>query len=157
MKFELKTYKVFKTKYYLKQNKLFFFYAATSLNIKSWLIVEQTLKKSNLNYYRLSNTLAIKTMKASIYSNFKQLIHSLTMLVSPKSKTVLKLKRLIELEKVLTLLSVKSNNKIYTISQLKNLNSLNYNQTVLRLFQVFIIYLTYASKITQKKFRNNVI
>jgi hypothetical protein len=144
MKFELKTYKVFKTKYYLKQNKLFFFYTATSLNVKSWLVIEQTLKKSNLNYYRLSNTLAIKTMKGSVYSNFKQLIHGLTMLVNPKPKAILKLKKLIDLEKVLTLLSVKLNNKIYSILQLRNLNFLNYNQTVLKLFQVFIIYLTYA-------------
>ena len=151
MKFELKTYKVFKIKYYLKKNKLFFFYTATSLNLKNWLVIEQTLKKSNLNYYRLSNTLAVKTMKASIYTNFKQLIHSLTMFVNPKPKTTLKLKKLINLEKVLTLLSVKLNNKIYSISQLKNLNSLNYNYTVLRLFQFFIIYLTNAFKLAQIK------
>jgi hypothetical protein len=151
MKFELKTYKVFKIKYYLKQNKLFFFYAATSLNLKNWLLIEQTLKKSNLNYYRLSSTLAIKTMKKSIYTNFKQQIHSLTMLVSPKHKIPLRLKKLTNLEKALTLLSVKLNNKIYSISQLKNLNSLKYNQTVLKLFQFFIIYLTYAFKLTQKK------
>jgi hypothetical protein len=151
MKFELKAYKVFKIKYYLKQNKLFFFYAATSLNLKNWLIIEQTLKKSNLNYYRLSNTLTIKTMKASIYTNFKQQIHSLTMLVSPKFKATLKLKKLTNLEKVLTLLSIKLNNKIYSISQLKNLNSLNYDQTVFKLFQFFIIYLTSAFKLAQKK------
>jgi len=152
MKFELKTYKVFKIKYYLKKNKLFFFYAATSLNLKNWLVIEQTLKKSNLNYYRLSNTLAVKTMKASIYTNFKQLIHSLTMFVNPKPKTTLKLKKLINLEKVLTLLSVKLNNKIYSISQLKILNSLNYNYTVLRLFHFFIVYLINASKLAQIKF-----
>jgi len=151
MKFELKTYKVFKTKYYLKQNKFFFLYAATSLNLKNWLVIEQTLKKSNLNYYRLSNTLAIKTMRASIYTNFKQLIHSLTLFGNPKPKTTLKLKKLINLEKVLTLLSVKLNNQIYSILQLENLNSLNYNHTVLRLFQFFIIYLIYAFKFAQKK------
>lgn len=151
MKFELKTYKVFKTKYYLKQNKLFFFYTATSLNLKSWLAIEQTFKKSNLSHYRLSNTLAIKTINASIYCNFKQLIHSLTMLVNPEPKITLKLKKLIGLEKVLTLLSVKLNNKIYSISQLKNFDYLDYNQTVLRLFQIFIIYITWAFKIAQKK------
>jgi hypothetical protein len=151
MKFELKTYKILKKKYFLKQNKLFFFYAATSLNLKNWLAIEQTLKKSNLNYYRLSNTLAIKTMKSSIYVNFKQLIHSLTMFVNPKPKATLKLKQLRNLEKALTLLSVRLNNKIYSISQLKGLNSLDYNFTVLRLFQFFIIYLTYSFKLTQKK------
>ena len=157
MKFELKTYKVFKIKYYLKKNKLFFFYASTSLSLKNWFIIEQTLKKSELTYYRLSNTLARKTMKISIYTNFKQLIHSLTMFVNPNSKTILMLKKLINLEKILTLLSVKLNNKIYSISQLKNLNSLNYTNTVLRLFQLVIVYLTYTFKLAQKKFRNNVI
>lgn len=151
MKFELKTYKVFKIKHYLKQNKLFFLYSATSLDLKSWLAIEQTLKKLNLSHYKLSNTLAIKTINASIYCNFKQLIHSLIMIVKPKPKTILKLKRLMGLEKVLTLLSVILNNKIYSILQLKNLDYLNYNQTVLRLFQVFIIYLTWAFKIAQKK------
>ena len=151
MKFELKTYKVFKTKYYLKQKKLFFFYATTSLNVKSWLRIEQTLKNSGLNYYRLSNTLTIKTMEASTYSNFKQLIYSPTMLVDPKPKTALKLKKLINLNKVLTLLCIKLNNKLYSILQLKNLHFLDYNKTVLKLFHIFIIYLTYAFKITQKK------
>jgi hypothetical protein len=73
------------------------------------------------------------------------------MLVKPEPKTILKLKRLIGLEKVLTLLSVILNNKIYSISQLKNLDYLDYNQTVLILFQGFIIYLTWAFKIAQKK------
>jgi len=153
MKFELKTYKVLKIKYYLKKNKLFFFYATASLNLKNWLVIEQTLKKSDLNYYRLFNTLAVKTINGSKYKNFKQLIHSLTMFVNPKpNKTTLNLKKLINLEKGLTLLNVKLNNNIYSISQLKNLNSLKFNHTVLRLFQLFIIYLTYAFKLAQKKF-----
>ena len=73
------------------------------------------------------------------------------MLVNPEPKITLKLKKLIGLEKVLTLLSVKLNNKIYSISQLKNFDYLDYNQTVLRLFQIFIIYITWAFKIAQKK------
>ena len=151
MEFELKTYKSFKIKYYLKKNNLFFLYSTTSLDSKNWLPIEQTLKKSNLNYYRLSNTLATKTIKASIYINFKQFIHSLTMFVCPKSTTPLKLKNLINLEKVLTLLGIKLNNKIYSISQLKNLISLNYNFNVLQLFQFFVIYLISIFKVTQKK------
>ena len=95
--------------------------------------------------------MARKTIKASIYTNYKQLIHSLTMFVNPKSKTTLTLKKLINLEKILTLLSVKLNNKIYSISQLKNLNSLDYTNTVLQLFQFFVVYLTYVFKLAQKK------
>lgn len=157
MEFELKTYKVLKIKYYLKKNKLFFFYITTSLDLQNWLPVEQTLKKSSLNYYRLSNTLAIKTIKASIYINFKHFIHSLTMLVNPRPTTPLKLKNLVNLEKVLTLLSIKLNNKIYSISQLENLIFLNYNFNILQLYKFFIIYFVSTFKITQKKFRNNVI
>ena len=141
MEFELKTYKVFKIKYYLKKNNLFFFYTTTSLDLQNWLPVEQTLKKSNLNYYRLFNTLAIKTIKASIYKNFKQLIHSVTMFVNPQPTISLKLKILVNLEKILTLLSIKLNNKIYSISQLENLIFLNYNFNILQLYQFFIIYL----------------
>lgn len=150
MEFELKTYKDFKIKYYLKENKLFFVYTTTSINSKNWLTIEQTLKKYNLNHYRLSNNLAIRTIEVSAYRNYKHFIHSLTMFISSKSKTPLKLKNLISLEKVLTMLSVKLNNKIYTISQLKNLISLDHNFNILQLFQFFIVYLIFIYKITQK-------
>ena len=151
MEFELKTYKVFKIKYYLKKNKLFFFCTTTSLELKNWLPIEQTLKQSNLNYYRLSNSLAIKTIKASIYKNFKQLIYSLTVFISFQLATFLKLKILINLEKILTLLSVKLNNKIYSILQLENLIFLNYHFNILQLYQFFIIYFAFIFKIIQKK------
>ena len=158
MQFELKTYKVFKIKYYLKKNKLFFFCTTTSSQLKNWLLLEQILKKSNLNFYRLSNSLAIKTMKSSIYKNFKQLIHSLTLFVSFQLlQKYLKLKVLTKLENVLFLLSMKLNNKIYSILQLKNLIFLNYNFNILQLYQFFIICFTFLFKTTQKKFRNNVI
>lgn len=150
MKFELKTYKIFKIKYYLKKKKLFFFYATTSLNLKSWLSVEQTFKKSNLTFYRLFNTLAIKIIKKSIYTNFTQLIHSLTLFVSLKTTKTLKLKNLTKLKKVLTLLSVKLNNKIYSILQLKNLIFLNYNINILQFYKSLIVYLIFVFKIAQK-------
>jgi hypothetical protein len=151
MEFELKTYKVFKIKYYLKRNKLFFFCTTTSLELKNWLPIEQTLKQSNLNYYRLSNSLAIRTIKASIYKNFKQLIHSLTVLISFQLATFVKLKVLLNLDKILTLLSIKLNNKIYSILQLKNLIFLNYRFNILQLYQIFIIYVVFVFKIIQKK------
>jgi hypothetical protein len=157
MEFELKTYKIFKIKYYLKKNKLFFFCTTTSLELKNWLPIEQTLKQSSLNYYRLSNALAIRTIKASVYKNFKQLIHSLTMFVNFQLATSLKLKILINLEKILTLLSIKLNNKIYSILQLENLIFLNYKFNIFQLYQFFIIYFAFLLKIIQKKFRNNVI
>jgi hypothetical protein len=151
MEFELKTYKVFKIKYYLKKNKLFFFCTTTSLELKNWLPIEQTLKHLNLDYYRLSNSLAIKTIKASIYKNFKQLIYSLTVLINFQLITSLKLKVLLNLEKILTLLSIKLNNKIYSILQLKNLIFLNYRFNILQLYQFFIIYFAFIFKLIQKK------
>jgi hypothetical protein len=154
MEFELKSYKVFKIKSYLKKNTLFFFYTTTSLNLKNWLLIEQTLKVSNLNYYRLFNTLTRKTLKKSVYINYKQLIHSLTMFVSPKSATTLKLKKLINLETVLTMISIKLNNKIYSVCQFKKLNLLNYNTNMLLLFHSLISHLTYSFRIntSQKRF-----
>lgn len=147
MEFELKTYKIFKIKYYLKKKKLFFF-CTTNLQIKN-LLIEQTSKQLNLSYFRLSNKLAIRTIEFSIYKNFKQLIHSFTILVSFQ---LLKLKTLTNLENVLILLSIKLNNKIYSILQLKNLIFLDYNFNILKFYRFFIIYFEFAFKIIQKNF-----
>ena len=147
MEFELKAYKIFKIKSYLKKNIFFFFYTTTSLNLKTWILIEQVFKISDLNYYRLFNTLTRKTLKKSTYKNYRHLIHSLTMFVSPKSTITLKLKKLIKLETVLTMLSIKLNNKIYSVCQFKKMNLLNYTANILLLFHSLIMHLLYCFRI----------
>lgn len=154
MELELKTYKVFKIKQYLKKNKFFFFYATTSLNLKNWILIEQILKISSLKYHRLFNTLARKTLKTSIYKNYTNIIHSLTMFVSPKPTTALKLKKLTNLETVLTMLSIKLNYKIYSVYQVKSINLLNYATNVSIFVHSLVTYLIFCFRIEipQKNF-----
>ena len=143
MKFELKSYKVLKIKYYLKQNNFFFFFAIASLNLKNWVLIEQALKKSNLKYYRLINTITKKLLKKSIYKNYCLIINSLTMFVNSKQITT-ELKNWINLENFLSLLCVKLNNKMYSVAQLKTLNSLDYKINISLFFQSLILQLMFC-------------
>ena len=69
------------------------------------------------------------------------------MFVSPKSTITLKLKKLIKLETVLTMLSIKLNNKIYSVCQFKKMNLLNYTTNILLLFHSLIMHLLYCFRI----------
>jgi hypothetical protein len=147
MKFELKFYKVLKIKYYLKKNYYFFFFATTSPNLIKWRLIEQALKKSNLKYYRLINSVTRKILKKSIYKNYRQLINSLTMFVYSEKTTVVKLKNI---ENSVTLLCIKLNNKMYSIAQLKKFNFFNYKTNILLFFQSLILQLIFCFKIQTK-------
>lgn len=133
MDFKLKNYKLLKNKQYIKTTKLFFVYNGNNLNFENWILIEQILNKLNLTFYKIYNTLIIKNLLNSIYTNLKHLIHSNIIFINTNIKTKIKLKNLINLNVILTLLCIKLNNKIYSTAQIKNVNLLDYNAKVLRL------------------------
>jgi hypothetical protein len=148
MEFELKFYKLLKNKQYLTNNKIFFIYNSNNLNKKNWIIIEQVFSKLNLKYYRPYNKLTIKSLSNSIYSNMKQLIHGNIIFIKPKPKTSLKIKNLTNLNPILTLLCIKLNKKVYSITQIKNINTLNYKLVNLTLFKSLKNCLKTLSKIS---------
>ena len=84
MKFNLKHYKLSKTRKYIKTNNLFFFFNGTNLDSENWIKTEQNLKNLKLNYYKIYNRIAIKTIKNSIYKNIKQIITGVTFFIKPE-------------------------------------------------------------------------
>lgn len=138
MQFSSKDYKILKTKNYLKENYLFFFFNSIHRNSNDGIIIEQNLKKFNLNYYKIFNKTSKTTINNSIYKNSNELINSMTIFIKPISHSLeLKKSNLLSCFEPLmfNMLAVKLNNKIYSTSQLKEINTLNYKDTKLLLFQ----------------------
>lgn len=138
MKFTLKSYKTSKTKNYLKANNLFFFFSGVNRNSDDWVKTEQGLKTINFNYYKVFNKTANKTLQSSIYNNIKPVINGITFFIKPAVtlKPLSKEVMLTQFEPLLfMILGVKFNNKIYSVAQLKKINSLDYSQNKLLIYQ----------------------
>ena len=135
MKFTSKNYKTTKTKNYLKTNNLFFFFSGINQKSNSWIKTEQDLKNKNFNYYKVFNKTTTKTFKTSIYKNMEPIINSITFLIKPTSNNVLISKKMLLNLETFVFLAVKVNNKIYSFEQLKHLNSLDYYNNKLLLYQ----------------------
>lgn len=135
MKFTSKDYKTIKTKNYLKTNNLFFFFSGINQNSSNWIKTEQGLKTINFDYYKVFNKTSTKTFKNSIYKNIEPTINSITFFIKPTLNNVLLSKKtLINLE-TFVFLAVKVNNKVYSLEQLKCVNSLDYYDNKLLLYQ----------------------
>jgi hypothetical protein len=134
MDFNLKKYRILKTKKQLKNSELIFIFHSAKIKANKWITVEKQLKKLKLKYNQIYNKTTAKTLKNSIYKNMNQLISSVILLVTTAYKsTHVNIKVLNkELESLFVLLFLKLNNKIYTQTQFKKLDSLSYKQTVLK-------------------------
>jgi hypothetical protein len=138
VKFTLKRYKTSKTEKYLRTNSLFFFFSGVNRNSDDWIVAEQGLKDINFSYYKVFNKTASKTLKGSIYNNITPVINGITFFIKPSltSKTLSKEVVLTNFKPLLFLiLAVKFNNKIYSVAQLKSMNSLNYCENKLLMYQ----------------------
>jgi hypothetical protein len=129
MDFSLKTYRRLKIKYYLKTINFFFFFHGASLNNESWIKTEQTLVKNKLKYYRVFNTLMIRTLKCSIFKNLITLLHGPIVLINTNN-VEMTLKKLKNINPLINLLCLKLNNKIYSKKQIKNIKKLSYIENV---------------------------
>lgn len=129
MDFSLKTYRRLKIKYYLKTINFFFFFHGASLNNESWIKTEQTLVSNKLKYYRVFNTLMIRTLKCSIFKNLTTLLHGPIVLINTDN-VELTLKKLKNINPLINLLCLKLNNKNYSRKQIKNIKKLSYIENV---------------------------
>jgi hypothetical protein len=137
MDFNLKSYRVLKVKNYLKNCDFFFFFHSAKLRSNEWISIEQDLKKLKLKYYKVFNGTTLETINNSVYKNFNQIICGIVLLIEPRFKlTTLELdliKR--HLKPLFALLSVKLNNKIYAVEQLKGLKTFSYKQNMFNFYR----------------------
>ena len=147
MKLSIKDYKTVKIKNYFKASHLFFFANGISRNSLDWLLAEQGLKTIGFNYYKVLNRTTIKTLNTSIYSNIKPVINGSTFLIKPEpNKYFLKQTIFNTLNPLFfEVLSIKLNNKVYSIDSLKNIYSLEYRETKLLLYQYNLTHLKICS------------
>jgi hypothetical protein len=135
MKLTPKDYKTIKTKNYLKKNNLFFFFNGINQNSNNWIKTKQTLQNLNLNYYKVFNKTSINTCKNSIYQNTVATINGITFLIKPSLNTILITKKVLFNLDPFVFLSLKLNNKIYSLNQVTCMNSLNYYNSKLLLYK----------------------
>jgi len=131
MDFNLKTYKCFRIKHYLKTVNFFFFFQGTSVNNESWIKIEQGFVNHELKYYRILNKLMINTLKNSVFKNVIVLIHGpIILLNNDHNGTKLTFKELENINPLINLLGLRLNNKIYSKKQIKNLKRISYVENI---------------------------
>ena len=128
MKFNTKSYKVFKIKHHFKKVKFFIFCHGTNSRISEWLNVEQDLVRSQLSYYRSYNSLTKKSIRDSIFKNLTKLANGPLFFVSVYKERRMSqaLTKLIAVNKLLTSMCIRMNDRVYSIPQLTNISTLNY-------------------------------
>ena len=133
MKFSLKEYKKLKTKNYIKNNSILFFFSGINKNSSELIKTKQELKKMELDYYKIANKPTVKEMEKSIFSSIKYVAAGPTFLLKQsndsKKSSITYRQLLSNFEPLLfNLIVIKLNNKIYSKEALKNVNSLSYKE-----------------------------
>lgn len=137
MEFNSKDYQILKTKDYFKTKNFFFFFNSINHDSNSLVILEQKLNSLNFNYFKVFNKLTNNILKNSIYNNIK-IANGIIFFIKPKMDSKAQSKQIIvsNFELLLfTLLAIKLNNKIYTTMHFKNMDSLEYKENKLSLYQ----------------------
>ena len=138
MKFSAKEYGIIKTKNYIKNVNLFFFFNGINLNSGDWVTIEQKLKKINFSYYKILNKTSKKTLQNSIYSNSSAIVNGITFTLKPVQpiNELTKYSLINNFEPLLfTLLAIKLNNKVYSKKQLNNQFTFHYRDSKLLFFK----------------------
>jgi len=153
MDFNLKKFRVLKVKKKLKNSELIFFFNSAKIKSNKWIKIEKQLKKLKLKYSQIFNNTTFKTIKNSIYTNINQLFSGVILLITPahKSSQIELQTNKKFLDSLFVLLCIKLNNKVYTTTQLKNLNTLSYKKTVFNFYGNLEKGLKTSNKLTLNK------
>jgi hypothetical protein len=153
MDFNLKKYRVLKVKKKFKKSELIFFFNSSKIKSNKWITIEKQLKKLKLKYYQIFNNTTFKTIKNSIYTNINQIVSGVILLIKPTHKSTQIELRVIKkfLDSLFVLLFIKLNNKVYTTTQLKNLNVLSYKKTVFNFHNSLEKCLKTSNRLTMNK------
>jgi hypothetical protein len=144
MKLKLKKFNALKTMSYFYSHRLTFFFQGVNLKAKSWLKIEQSLFKKNLNYFKLKNSVVCLNLKNSIFKNIIPLINSTNFIMNiyPSKLLNINLNKLIKLDSFFYLTLVKLNNKLYFFNKDLKIVNFNYKKTM----ESFVFLLLKISK-----------
>ena len=147
-----KKYKFNKIKFFLKSKKLILIYHTSNLKLTEWLKTEKKLKKNNLKCYKLNNKLVQKALNKSNLLNFSKILKGPLCFVTINNNKGLKqhFNNLIKFNKIMLLLAIKLNRKVYSFKQINNLTTLSYSNII----KTFNKILNNSTKILYHKFKN---
>jgi hypothetical protein len=153
MDFNSKNYQSIKLKTLFKTNDFFFLFQSAKLDLNQWVQTEQNLKKLKLSYSKILNGTTLKLFKSSIYRHLSPVICGSIIFIHSNFKTTkLQFKSIKKnLKPSFELISVKLNNKMYPISQLKGLNSFSYRTKMFDLYKLFDVHLKASYRLTKKQ------
>ena len=153
MDFNSKDYQNVKLKKKFKTNGFFFWFHSAKLDLNQWIHTEKNLKKLKLNYSKALNGITLRLFKNSIFANLSPIVCSFVLFINSNFKTTeLQLSSIKkDLKPSFELISVKLNNKIYSTSQLKGLNTFSYRKNMLNLHGSLDQHLKTSYSLTKKK------
>lgn len=133
MKLTLKQYKTSKLNSYIKTSTLFFVFHGVNLKLNNWTWIEQELVKLKLKCYRLNNTFIKIVLFNSILINLKFVLNgpSFFIKLAPQTSKYLEVKLAFSnINKLMTFLCLRINNKLYMYKQLQRISKINYLNSI---------------------------
>ena len=147
MEFAFKSYKIIKTKSYIKKNSLFFMLDGVYRSSTNWVVVEQSLKTVCFSYWKICNKTVKKTLSSSIARTIQPIINGITFFMDSYCKWTSKQALAICFEALLfKVLAIQLNYKCYQVAQLKNNYSFQYKGNKALIFQFRVVNLKKKSK-----------
>ena len=126
----LKNFKHYQIKKTLKCEQLVLFFHSTNLNKINDLKIKQKFYKNNLICKKIRNNVTRLVFKHSILKHFDVFIHGSLCTIYPRKGYDFNLKHITKLNKSMSVLGLKLNQKIYSQNQLNSISTLNYNNNI---------------------------
>ena len=141
MKLNFRNYQKTKIKSLLKNNNFLLFSIGANQNSSNWIALEQNLHKLAINYTKIYNNITTKILHDSIGKKSKKMVSSTFFFLKPKNiAKLIKSTLLNELNvNKFYVVAIYLNKKIYTISQLKRINSFHYKKNVAIIYQFLLV------------------
>ena len=130
IKNNLKNFKHYQIKKILKSEQLVLFFHSTDLNKINGLKIKQKFYKNNLICKKIHNNVTRLVFKHSKLKHFDVFIQGSLCTVYPKKGYDFNLKHITKLNKSMSVLGLKLNQKIYSQNQLNSISTLNYNNNI---------------------------
>ena len=137
MQLNFRTYQKNKTKFMIKKNSFLLLTIGANQNSLTWITLEQNLYKLNLNYTKIYNNITTKILLNSKAKRLKNTINSTFFFLTHNNTTkIIKSNLLNEINlNKFNVISIYLNKELYTISQLKKINSFHHKKNITILSQ----------------------
>ena len=137
MQLNFRNYQKIKTKSILKKNNFLLLTIGANQSASNWIALEQNLHKLNLDYTKIYNNVTTKILRDSIAKKLKNAINSTFFFLRYKKTTkLIKSNCLNEInQSKFNVVTIYLNKKLYSVSQLKKINTFHYNKNIAIIYQ----------------------